>query len=296
MPRVTLARILDECLLAMQRGESLEVCLERYPEHAAQLKPLLETGHTVRRLPAIRPRAAAQEASWQRFYARAMEMRQVRNAARIPWWKPVSIAASGLALFVVAGGGIAYAASQAGPNDQLYSVKLAAEEARVWFAFSDNNKTDVLISQANTRVDEIVALVDNNQPVPEDVLNALGNRVSRAATIVNDRPADDPLKTKTADLAARQEALLLAVRDNVSDKATDDYARTIAKIHTARLHMDGIAETVKPADVELGITQVSGVAEHSTTDDNVWTIGGLEVQVDRRSIGSDTLVAGQLAN
>lgn len=296
MPRNTFRRILDECLSAIQRGESIDSCLSRYPQHADQLRPLLETGDTVRRLPAIRPRAVAQEAAWQQFYAKAMTMRQSRRGAGVPWWKPVSIAASGLALFVVAGGGVVYASSKAGPNDQLYPVKLASEEAQVWFSFNDTDKTDVLLAQANTRVDEIVQLVDTNQPVPDDVLNALGNRVSRAASLVADRPDDDPLKARAMDLAARQEGLLLAVRDNVSDTAHDDYSRTIAKVHTARLHMDGIDETVKPADVELGITQVSGIAERSETDENVWIVGGLEVQVDRRAIGGDDLAAGQLTN
>ncbi|GAG15763.1 unnamed protein product, partial [marine sediment metagenome] len=33
-----LASILDECLAALSRGESLEACLARYPQHAEELR------------------------------------------------------------------------------------------------------------------------------------------------------------------------------------------------------------------------------------------------------------------
>jgi len=37
----TFRSILDDCLTALQQGESVEACLSRYPRHAERLRPLL---------------------------------------------------------------------------------------------------------------------------------------------------------------------------------------------------------------------------------------------------------------
>ena len=49
--------ILDDCLERLARGETVEQCLESYPEQAAQLRPLLQTSQLAREASAILPRA-----------------------------------------------------------------------------------------------------------------------------------------------------------------------------------------------------------------------------------------------
>ncbi len=49
--------IFDECLeRIVVDGETLEQCLKRYPEQAAELKPLLETVLAVKEASAVEPR------------------------------------------------------------------------------------------------------------------------------------------------------------------------------------------------------------------------------------------------
>ncbi|HXG36076.1 MAG TPA: DUF5667 domain-containing protein, partial [Dehalococcoidia bacterium] len=295
MGRVSLKTALEECLVALERGESIESCVTRYPQHTRELRLLLETAWQVYQMPVSRPRAIAQEAGWQRFYARAAAMQRARTSRSFSWWKPLSIAASSLFIFLLAGGGLVYAASKAGPNDQLYQVKLVSEEARLWFAFNDEDKADLLLGQADRRVNEITQLLKDGQPVTDDVLSALANRVSRAANIAENQPESDPLRERMRQLTAFHENLLIAVRDSVHSSAQSDYASAIAKVHTARLRMDGVKAVVRPAEVERGITQVSGVAQQSEVAENVWIIGGLEVEVDARAIGNQSLQQGQLA-
>ncbi|MFC1924079.1 hypothetical protein ACFLXA_01760 [Chloroflexota bacterium] len=51
-----LEHILDECIERVLQGESLEQCLQRYPQHAAQLEPLLEVALAARQAASIEPR------------------------------------------------------------------------------------------------------------------------------------------------------------------------------------------------------------------------------------------------
>lgn len=51
MAQPTLSEIFEECVQRLAAGESLERCLARYPAHADQLRPMLETVIALRKLP-----------------------------------------------------------------------------------------------------------------------------------------------------------------------------------------------------------------------------------------------------
>ena len=46
---ITLSHALADCLDALREGESLNACLNRYPEHRERLRPLLEVAETLHR-------------------------------------------------------------------------------------------------------------------------------------------------------------------------------------------------------------------------------------------------------
>ena len=48
MKNSELENILDECLERLVKGETVEQCLQRYPEQAAQLELLLRTAQAVK--------------------------------------------------------------------------------------------------------------------------------------------------------------------------------------------------------------------------------------------------------
>ncbi len=49
MATITLSHALADCLDALQEGESLKACLDRYPDHRERLRPLLEVAQTLHR-------------------------------------------------------------------------------------------------------------------------------------------------------------------------------------------------------------------------------------------------------
>src|SRR5512145_810346 len=114
---------LIECLDALAQGEAVERILARYPQDAAQLRPLLETAAV---LPAQRmePSEAAKMQSRQKFMAQADLLR--RTAPRKTMGFLPRLATGFLAAALVAivlGTGAVAASGSALPGDPLYGLK-----------------------------------------------------------------------------------------------------------------------------------------------------------------------------
>jgi hypothetical protein len=66
--------ILDECLQRLLEGDSIEACLSRYPEHAAELEPLLRTVRNTLKATDIRPRPEFRDRARYQFQMAIREM------------------------------------------------------------------------------------------------------------------------------------------------------------------------------------------------------------------------------
>lgn len=286
---------LDECLAALQRGESLESCLSRYPKHAQGLRSLLSLGQTIRRLPRSAPSSAASAAAWRRLRLRAQELRLARTrGAGSLWLRSLAVAASLVLAVIIAGGGTVFAAQDSLPDSPLYRVKLASEDARLWFVFDETEKGDILLDQSDERTEEIIALLQKGKPVPGRVLSALQDRNARVAAILEDHPEEIALSARAEEQSAAQEELLLALWEDVSPGAQSDYSQTVAALHNTQLRIGGSQATaVSPDDLAGGVLNIAGEAERSA--EGLWRFGGVEVRVDERTIGGEALEPGQTA-
>ncbi len=289
--------ILDECLRAVERGESPEAVLARYPQCADELRPLLTTAGAVRQVPAVKPRLAAQQAGWQRFMGQAVALRRARQRPAFSLLRPLAAAASLVLVLSFAGGATVYAASRSMPDGRLYPLKLATEEARLWFAFDDGDRADLLLNQADTRLGEIGRQVEEGQPVSDNVLAALRHRMNRAADIIDKPDASPNLVARASVLTARQEQLLISIQAQVSMRAAPEYGRTLAAVHDLRLVLRSTpAAPSDPMVLAGGVGEVLGRVEQSDTGS--WTVGGVPILVDHRTIveGATTSPVGQVAS
>ena len=75
---------LDECLEEMRRGCDIQQCLNRYPEYAAELRPLLETVVRVGRVLTPPAMEEARVAGRERMLA-ALAKRRASGTPRRPW-------------------------------------------------------------------------------------------------------------------------------------------------------------------------------------------------------------------
>ena len=79
-PDAAFEEILDEALSQLSHGETLDVILARYPEHAPRLRPLLAAAFAVQRTPLPQPDERAYQAGLQRLLEAVMARRRAREA------------------------------------------------------------------------------------------------------------------------------------------------------------------------------------------------------------------------
>jgi len=158
---------LQECLELLRQGLTLEECLARYPEDAAELEPLLRTAQVARsRLSLGIPRTmrsrirARVMAEWNREHAQRQQ--RWRFPVLVPRWAVVTVCV--VLAFLLSGAGTVMAARDTVPGDLLYPVKMVTEKTRMAFTFSDLARAELYIDLAEQRVDEIRKLVERGEP------------------------------------------------------------------------------------------------------------------------------------
>src|SRR5437867_11878588 len=128
--------ILDECLAAIQQGETVDECLARYPVHAERLERLLTLADKVRSTPPALPRPWRQAAAWQRVHQRPTDLRAEPKGVQFnldygAWLLPVAITLAGLLALFGATGRTVLAAQHSPAHAPLYRVMLASAAVRL---------------------------------------------------------------------------------------------------------------------------------------------------------------------
>ena len=158
--------ILDECLeRILVDGETVARCLERYPEYAAELEPLLQTAVITSQAVDIQPNPefkARARFQLQTEMARAAAKRGHSIFAWQPRWAVVVVT---VMVVVLLGGGTVLAAGSDNtiPGNPLYAVKLATENVRLALSSSDVTKAEVYATLVDRRVAEIERLMERGK-------------------------------------------------------------------------------------------------------------------------------------
>jgi hypothetical protein len=166
MKNKRLDNILDECLeRILVDGETVAQCLERYPEYAAELEPLLQTAMMANQAVDIQPSPefkARARFQLRTEMARADEKSRRSIFARQPRWAVVVVT---VLVVVLLGGGTVLAAGSDNtiPGNPLYAVKLATENVQLALATSDAAKADVYTTMVDSRVMEIERLMERGK-------------------------------------------------------------------------------------------------------------------------------------
>ncbi len=179
--------VLDECLeRLLAKGETIEQCLQDYPEQAANLKSLLQTALVTRKTIAIQPRAEFKASARYQFRSALQEMASQRRRPFLGWfprWATVVTIVLGVLMM---GGGTIAAAGYSMPDNLLYPVKLATEQVQLALTPSDIGKARLYAKFADRRVAEIIYLAnkDDAQQV-EATTQRLDNRLAMLARLTS---------------------------------------------------------------------------------------------------------------
>jgi hypothetical protein len=251
--------ILNECLERLLiKGETLEQCLARYPEQAAELKPLLEMALTAKRASAIQPRPEFKARARYQFQAALQGMKVKRGLFPLAWPRWATVVAVAIAVVLASGGTVAASANSM-PDQPLYPVKLATEQVRLALTPSDISKAELYAKLVDRRVTEIANIVDKGEPERVDrVARRLDAQLARIALLARARARDEQAgTTRTPALApapvpsprtAAGEAETLSPRDKRLARLRMTVARYAIR-HPAELRamLKTAPESAKPA-------------------------------------------------
>lgn len=255
---------LNDCLEALTEGRwSVDECLRRNPEHAAELRPHLEAAAMLTQAFDVEPRAEFATAARERFLIatgqrlqEALDMdpeptffaaarlrflmaaqraklgERARRQRHLPiFGSPVRALASGMAAVVLFLSFSTYtvaSASSALPGDWQYPVKLETERVRVALAFSDGSKRDLKLDNAQERVHELKELTKRGKIIGPGVLDRLAEQTQ---PLVDDAAAggwgtDDVARLQS--ISETQKQALGEAAPQIAPNATDELVKAVA--------------------------------------------------------------------
>ena len=180
--------ILDDCLERLVvRGETVEDCLNAYPQQADALKPLLQTALLTKNATGIEPRPEFKASARYQFRIALQETTTNKNRFLSTWRFRWVTALTSILVMLMASGGLVVAAGTSMPDSPLYSVKLAVEQMQINLTFSNLGKANLYASFADRRVSEIMHMAqkgDASQVVAGT--NLLGDQLAMIANLTTD--------------------------------------------------------------------------------------------------------------
>jgi hypothetical protein len=190
--KTDLTSSLEKCLDDMIRTDEVEATLGKFPEHVEQLRPLVGTATLVHRyyntppepppggLTVGRAQLLAEAAQYrERAVSSPVHPRKQRAGRRFLLKFATALLATIIALASVSTG-VAWAAKDSLPGETLYPVKLASEDLQLSLASDPATKVGLSLQFAAQRAEEIQAMVQDGQPIPESVVNRMQNHYERA--------------------------------------------------------------------------------------------------------------------
>ena len=249
--------VLDECLHNVStRGESIERCLQRYPQHIGQLAPLVQVADRIGKTRHPTLSVPATKAIEQSLLKRATEIKQSK-AKPSRWPLPfslrplVTVAATlivVLALVLAGGGGIVYASTDSLPGSPLYGVKRATEQVQLFLAPMGTGRAELHIRFAQRRLEEVQALAETKGKVDEETLAAIAEETVLALKEVEGaHPAEKSnLLEKLASLTERQQAVLKGVQAKTPEAAQKGLNRALEASQQGHERASKALEKEKP--------------------------------------------------
>lgn len=157
---------LEYCLRAIQDGAGVEAVLARYPEMAAELRPLLEAAQRARQLKGPAPTEAVIQRTRARLMQQAMQIQPKRRAAVLPLAQRLAFSLLMALVLLLSGTGLVRASTMTLPGDNLYPVKRTWEGVRLQFFVNPGRREALESEYEQERLDEVAELLQKGRLVP----------------------------------------------------------------------------------------------------------------------------------
>jgi hypothetical protein len=263
-----LARILGRCLDDIAAGAMPSACLARYPQHAAELAPLLLAANEVAALGGYQLSDGARARAIARL-RQAEAARRERPAGLTGWFRPASLAfpraAIGLviALLCVALTAGIVAASQ--PGDAAYGARVAAERFPALLARTAAARARAELGIAARRMADLDrTMASQEQELDSRTLDALLSSTDAAASLAASLPEAEHAAA-AAQLNAQAEQLARWGRTSRRPQQGVALAAAAERTHHAALAAgEGLPEP-QPVAPQTGPTEAPRAGVPSVT-------------------------------
>ena len=202
---------LDECLSQLNTGEfSLDEVLAHYPEHEAELRPLLQMAMRIGQVPKAVPSPAARAAGRQQLLAAVAKKRREQAQARPgllrrleqsasilmqplmrPQRQPLRLAQAIAALLLIVSlisAGTVRVAAGSLPDSLLYPIKLTTERVQLALTTTPAGKARLHMSYSERRLEEAKAMLEAGKGMSEATLEAMENERNAALMAIGRTP------------------------------------------------------------------------------------------------------------
>jgi hypothetical protein len=184
MEKSRIENIFNECLERLLTGtDTVEQCLQRHPEQAKELEPLLRTAMSVNKAIDVQPSAELKARIRYKLQLKMAEASKPRRASWFSlqprWALPVMAA---MLVFVI-GGGTFLAADSSMPGSPLYPIKLFTEDISLKLAGSDTEKAELALAFADRRLTEMNYMLEKGTSNTERVDIVSSNYIDNVSRV-----------------------------------------------------------------------------------------------------------------
>ncbi len=247
-----LSEVIDECLEALRRGESIDDCLSRHPDIADELRPLLIAAvamanvaptrdESARRIAHTRFEGAVRHhlATNPRATSGRFSIRDWWNIRASRWTRVWAVGFATMAMFVVLSTGAAYASNDALPDSPLYPVKRATEHARLAITFSDDSRAIYHLELIERRTLELAAVAESgDQTRAEELSRDVLKNIEFARVEAGYTGADVAQQEEALDTAAQSQLTGEAIEPSITLAPDDSTASSDAVSEIVQVRVD----------------------------------------------------------
>ena len=212
------ARLLEE----IEKGRSIEDCLSEYPDHAGELRSLLQLTDAVKQMPRTIPRPEAVQQAIRRV--RQMMHTDTRSTRRFSWraffLNPVTVRTALAAVLVIVLVWTTVGLSAASlPGEFLYPVKRLSEQVQYFFTTSSEGKAELHILFADRRTEEFIMTFEPGERIDQRLLESMLREAASAQQFVDELPSEfgEVLQKRIDVCNQNQLSVLEHARDHVCD-------------------------------------------------------------------------------
>ena len=164
--------VLELCLQEVEKGADVETVLSRYPDHAGELRPILEASVQAKSLAVPDPTPDVVRRNRAKVLQQAAQIREAQaGPARRLWSVPlrrVLVSLAVIGVLFISSTNLVRAASTTLPGDNLYPVKRTWEDVRVLLTFNMQAREALEIEHENERLEELNDLFAEGRSVKVD--------------------------------------------------------------------------------------------------------------------------------